>query len=204
MHEFFLVGSILDTHRELLLNRLKGLCDMSDSPPEKFHEHEMYFVLTNKGAPNISSITLVLRRALDHPDDPWHVRYLGDIVGVNDKSQHSLSRSYLDSSTSSQIKQFLNELGFVLDYEYILKGYLFRKGRLKITVSKLHKVPANAETVDMNTATETLTSSHLVELSLIATQSTNDIQDDIRNFAEQLKPLVNLEKIDKKLLQQHS
>lgn len=43
--EYFLQGSILENHRELLLNRLKGLCDMAESPPEKFNDHEMVFSL---------------------------------------------------------------------------------------------------------------------------------------------------------------
>lgn len=29
----------------MLLDRLRGLCDNSDLPPEVFHDHEMVFVL---------------------------------------------------------------------------------------------------------------------------------------------------------------
>lgn len=31
-------------------------------------------------------------------------------------------------------------MGFRMDFEYILRGYMFRKGRMKITVSKIFKV----------------------------------------------------------------
>lgn len=31
-------------------------------------------------------------------------------------------------------------MAFRMDFEYILRGYMFRKGRMKITVSKIFKV----------------------------------------------------------------
>lgn len=41
--EYLLQGSILDTAVEVLLHRLRGLCDNVDSGPETFHDHEMCF-----------------------------------------------------------------------------------------------------------------------------------------------------------------
>ena len=32
-------------------------------------------------------------------------------------------------------------MGFRLDYELVVKGFLFRKGKMKIVISKLYKVP---------------------------------------------------------------
>lgn len=41
--EYVLQGSIMDTSCEVLLHRLRGLCDNADSPPETFHDYEMAF-----------------------------------------------------------------------------------------------------------------------------------------------------------------
>lgn len=41
--EYLLQGSILDNSVEVLLHRLRGLCDNVDSGAEHFHDHEMCF-----------------------------------------------------------------------------------------------------------------------------------------------------------------
>lgn len=41
--EYLLQGSVLDSAVEVLLHRLRGLCDNVDSGPETFHDHEMCF-----------------------------------------------------------------------------------------------------------------------------------------------------------------
>ncbi len=43
---------------------------------------------------------------------------------------------------------------------------------------------------------EPLTQSHLVELSVLAPSGSDAVADDMKNFSEQLKPLVMLDKID--------
>lgn len=195
LQEYLLQGSILETYRDPLLHRLNGLCDMVDTGPEKFNDHEMVFAL--KGPPTIPSVILGVRHALDHPEDPWHVRYVGQ-VDAGDRNRPTLMRSCVDVGVSENIRQFLIEMGFVLDYEYVTRGYVFRKGRLKITVSKLNKVltPGNPDHI------EPMSLSYLVELSVVAPYQ-DQIQEDMKNFAEQLKPLVHLEKIDhRRLLQE--
>ncbi len=42
-NEYVLQGSILEGSRDVLLHRLNGLCDPSDTGPEKFHDHEMVY-----------------------------------------------------------------------------------------------------------------------------------------------------------------
>lgn len=192
-NEYLLQGSILEAHRDYLLHRLNGLCDASG--PEKFHDHEMiYQIGGNAGVP---PTTFRVRRALDNPDLPWHVRYVGQ-ADLGDKSRHTLVRNWIEAGCSSNITQFLTEMGFRLDHEFVLRGYLFRKGRMKVIVSKIFKVvePGNTENI------EPLSMSYLVELSVVAPQGQDKIQDDLRNFAEHLKPLVQLEKIDHRRLQQ--
>lgn len=41
--EYLLQGSVLDTSVEVLLHRLRGLCDNVDTGPEPFYDHEMCF-----------------------------------------------------------------------------------------------------------------------------------------------------------------
>lgn len=43
--EYLLQGSILDTAVEVLLHRLRGLCDNVDSGPDQFHDLEMCFTI---------------------------------------------------------------------------------------------------------------------------------------------------------------
>lgn len=193
LQEYLLQGSILDTHCDLLLHRLSGLCDNIDTGPENFHDQDLVYTL--RAMPAVPPVILRVRHAIDLPDDPWHIRYIGQ-SDIGNKSRNTLIRSCLDIGTSVNIGKFLSEMGFVLEYEYIVKGYMFQKGRLKITVSKILKVHSsgNPDIVD------TFTGSHLVELSIVTAHCHEQIQDDIKNFADQLKPLVHLEKIDHKRL----
>lgn len=94
--EYLLQGSVLDSAVEVLLHRLRGLCDNVDSGPETFHDHEMCFsisnanylliqryrdfylillLLTGSGTPQ--PLTLRVRRAIDFLDMPYQLRYIG-------------------------------------------------------------------------------------------------------------------------------
>lgn len=46
--EYLLQGSVLDSAVEVLLHRLRGLCDNVDSGPETFHDHEMCFSISKR------------------------------------------------------------------------------------------------------------------------------------------------------------
>ncbi|XP_064635064.1 mediator of RNA polymerase II transcription subunit 18-like isoform X2 [Lineus longissimus] len=190
--EYLLQGSILETSRDVLLHRLRGLCDNLETGPEMFHDHEMVYCMRGAGPP----VLFRARRSLSHQHVPWHLRYVGQ-VDVGDKSRATLLRSCIDVSTSDNLMQFLVEMGFKLDHEHVVKGYLFTKGRMKITVSKIFRMleSNNTETI------EPLSQSYLVELSIVTTPGQEQVQDDMRNFAEQLKPLVQLDKIDHRRLQ---
>ena len=85
-----------------------------------------------------------------------------------------------------------------MEFEYVAKGFVFRKGRMKVTVSKIHKVaqgPPPPNGAPPQEALEPLTGSHLVELSVLAPSGSDAVADDMKNFAEQLRPLVSLDKI---------
>merc|ERR1712113_1363296 len=101
-------------------------------------------------------------------------------------------RSCHDIACSDNAVEFLLQLGFRLDFEFVSKGFIFRKGRMKITISKIFKIlSANGPTE----ALEPLSGSHLVELSVLAPSGSDAIAEDVKNFAEQLRPLVSLDKI---------
>ena len=86
-------------------------------------------------------------------------------------------------SCSDNAVEFLTHLGFRLDYEFAAKGTIFRKGRMKITVSKIFKIvqpeqfpggPQPSTTVPATEGNlEPLSGSHLVELS-VQTHSGDD------------------------------
>lgn len=59
---------------------------------------------------------------------------------LGDKNQPTVLRSCLDIACTSNIVEFLSELGCHLEYEHVCKGYIFRKGRMKITMSKVFRV----------------------------------------------------------------
>ena len=70
---------------------------------------------------------------------------------------------------------------------------------LSFSVSKIHKIgqgPPPPNGGPPQEALEPLTGSHLVELSVLAPSGSDAVADDMKNFAEQLKPLVQMDKID--------
>ncbi|KAJ8299600.1 hypothetical protein KUTeg_023660 [Tegillarca granosa] len=193
LHEYLLQGSIIDNSLDVLIHRLRGLCDNSENLPEKFQDHEMVFTMKNTSIPQ--PVYFRVRHSLMHPEC-WHLRYVGQIE-MGDKNRHTLVRSCIDVSTSDNVVQFLNEMGFRLDHEFVVKGYYFHKGRMKVTVSKLFRMlqPGSTENI------ESISNSYLVELSVMATTGQDSVAEDMKNFSEQLKPLVQLEKIDHRRLQ---
>ena len=192
--EYLLQGSILDDSCEQLLHKLRGFCDNCDSSPESFQDHEMVYTIK---APNGASTQLRVRKSMDQPQNPFHLRYLGQ-QELGDKNRATIVRNCIDCSTSSNLVQFLTEMGFKLDFEFVLKGYMFRKGRMKVIVAKLFRVQQNAGPEGL----EPLSQSYLVELSVNAPSGQEGIADEMKMFADSLKPLVILDKIDSRRLQQ--
>ncbi|XP_048469233.1 mediator of RNA polymerase II transcription subunit 18 [Rhincodon typus] len=162
--------------------------------PETFVDHELVFLLkAQQGSPFI----LRARRSVDKPGMPWHLRYLGQ-PEIGDKNRSALVRNCVDIATSDGLTEFLIEMGFRMDHEFVVKGHVFRKGIMKIVVSKIFRIllPGNIDNV------EPLSLSYLVELNVVAPPGQDAVSDDMKSFSEQLKPLVHLEKIDPKRLHQ--
>ncbi|XP_055842334.1 mediator of RNA polymerase II transcription subunit 18 [Episyrphus balteatus] len=190
--EYLLQGSIVDSAVDHLLHRLKGLCDNVDAGPEQFHDLEVCLSLR---PPNqMQPLLLRVRRALDmDKNNPFQLRYIGQ--PELDRARPTLVRSSIDMGCTSTVLEFLTELGCRIDFEYVSRGYMFRKGRMKITVAKIIKITPGKQ--EMN---EPISQSYLVELSVLAPNGQDAIGDEMRAFAEQLKPLVQLDKIDYKRL----
>ncbi|CAN8026528.1 unnamed protein product [Ixodes persulcatus] len=191
--EYLLQGSIMDGACEVLLHRLRGLCDNSDSPIESFHDYEMVFQIRG---PTSAPLSVRARQSLDSPQMPWHLRYVGQ-PEVGDRSRHTVVRSCIDVSTSNNLVSFLNELGFRLDFEFVLKGHMFQKGRMKVIVAKVFRLLQQGNP----DSCEPVSQSHIIELSVIAPGGQESLGDEMKAFADQLKPLVELEKIDHTRLQ---
>ncbi|XP_022130937.1 mediator of RNA polymerase II transcription subunit 18 [Pieris rapae] len=190
--EYLLQGSVLDSAVEVLLHRLRGLCDNVDAGPETFDDQEVCFSLRDPNQ-QVAPLMLRVRKALDARDMPYQLRYIGQ-PDLGDKNRPTVVRSSLDIACSGMLIEFLNELGCRIEFEYSVKGYMFRKGRMKITVAKVFKISQSSM------PPEPISQSYLVELSVLAPQGQDAIGEDMRAFADQLRPLVQLDKIDYKRL----
>ncbi|CAL1548434.1 unnamed protein product, partial [Lymnaea stagnalis] len=189
--EYLLQGSILDTHRDVLLHRLRGLCDNAESSFEIFTDYEAVYMLSKKTVRNSTPtqqsqyVLFRVRHALDDPEAPDHIRYLGQ-AELGERGRPTLVRACLDVACSNNVKEFLYEMGFRMDHDYIAKGHFFHKGRMKVTVFKIYRLIQPGKTEPQNW--ETISQSHLVELSVVAPLGQEQIGEDMKNFAEQLKP----------------
>lgn len=139
-----------------------------------------------------------VRKALD-VEAPYQLRYIGN-PEIGDRTRPTLVRSSIDIACTSTIVEFLTELGCRVEFEYTNRGYMFRKGRMKIMVSKIFKTSGIPMKIGEPFTEQPISQSYLVELSVLAPTGQDAIGEEMRVFAEQLKPLVQLEKIDFKRL----
>ena len=67
LQEYILQGSILDSSCEMLLHRLRGLCDNGDAPPEKFEDKEYVYSISKWPASFWFQSSLSAENSLCHP-----------------------------------------------------------------------------------------------------------------------------------------
>ena len=103
-------------------------------------------------------------------------------------------RSCIEVDATENITSFLEQIGFQFDHETILRGYLFKKGHMRICVSRLHKIPEKGK---FQNAMQ-MTDSFLVELTLNTLVQQDSLCEEMKTFAEYLKPIVVLDKLDQK------
>ena len=103
-------------------------------------------------------------------------------------------RNCIEVDTTENATEYLESIGFVFDHETIFKGFVFRKGNMRITVSRLHKIPEKG----IFTNKMPMTDSYLVELTLNAPVQQDSLCEEMKAFAEHLKPMVVLDRIEVK------
>lgn len=187
--EYLLQGSVLDDSVDILLHRLRGMCDNSEEGLNKYKEHEI--VHTMADASGSGAVSMRVKKQIHAPDQPWILCYLGN-PEIGDRNRLTTVRTCVEVNCNQDVCNFLQELGFSVDYEFVSQGWLFKKGRLKATVTKIYRV-LNSGKVDQLTP---ISKSHLVEVSTISGSSNEQAANEVHGFSEQLKPLVNLDKID--------
>jgi len=188
--QYILTGSVPANNFKFLLNRLRGLCEQAASSDNIFEDHEAVYVMKSG---NTNNVSLRVRRSLMHPDAPHQLRYLGSVEGM-DKNRSASMRSCIEVETSDNMSDFLEKMGFRFDYETVLRGYLFRKGRMRITVARLHKLVERGDFKNI----QQITNSYLVELTMNTLVQQDALCEEMKTFAEYLKPIVVLDKIEQK------
>lgn len=183
MYEYFLVGSVSDRHKDGFLEILRGLCDNPENRPIEFLETEWAYSGINS---NGVKLMLKARSSRNQPDGNCHLRYVGQ-SDLKIEKQKTMVRFYIDCLASANLNDYMNTIGFNLENELAIKGYLFHKGRLKIVVSKFYTLIGGNN--------QAVTDSHFVEVSCVVPAGQESVADDVRRFADLLKPYVKMEKL---------
>uniref|UniRef100_A0AC34RBC3 Mediator of RNA polymerase II transcription subunit 18 n=1 Tax=Panagrolaimus sp. JU765 TaxID=591449 RepID=A0AC34RBC3_9BILA len=189
--EAMLFASILDTHRDQLLERLRGVCDPHST---YFDEHELVCGLRTTESANMQ---LHLRRRLDTgidvPNNVWHCRYIGP---PQSEKLPAICRSAIDSLVyCPEMMDFIKNMGLRMEYEYVARGFFFTKGPIRIMVYKI-LVPETAGKYNKD-ALKPQMESHLVEAIIpVENEDTNKYAKILKDFCDQLAPLVEFKKIE--------
>jgi len=193
LQEYYLQGSIYKAYVGTLRERLQGLCDNVE--PTSFSDHERTYYLKN---PMSQAPPIVVKtcKSIIQPNTPWQMKYVGSTDGSRDKS--TLIRSSVTVAASTDPGKFLEDLGFQMQFEITLNGFFYRKGNMKITVSRVVPVPHQNQSNDAANAEK---DPYIVEISALATSRDESAANEIRIFASHLKPIITLDKIDPRRLQ---
>ncbi|CAI5440013.1 unnamed protein product [Caenorhabditis angaria] len=174
--------------------RLAGLCDPGS---EDFHEHEMSFSLRT-GVNMSPDVSIKIRRRFK-PDIVFHNQWLFRYIGVPEPDAKCpvIVRKVINSICYSQdCMTFAKTLGLRMDYEYMAKGKLWTKGNIKIATNILSRTerPGQYDPASIKPVSDSV----LVEISCALPESAEYTMaaKQIRDFADQLMPLVCMEKVD--------
>jgi len=190
--QYILVGSVPTSNLKYLLHRLRGLCEEAALQDKYFEDHEAVYAM-KESSNSSKNFYLRVRRSLIHSDAPHQLRYLGSSE-TGEKNRAASMRSCIEVDATDNATSFLEQIGFTFDHETILRGYLFKKGPLKICVSRLHKIPEKGK---FQNAMQ-MTDSYLVEVTLNTLVQQDALCDEMKNFADYLKPIVVLDKLEQK------
>ena len=187
--QHFLHGSISSNETlQALLHLLRGLCEDAASGSIPFLDLEVAYTI-QLAAGNVS-MSLRARRSMMHEGYPWLLTYYGQTDSA-DSSRLVALRTCVQAGTSEELPKFLRSIGFKKDFELVSRGHVFKKGDMRIIISKFYnpqRDPIQPEDY------EPLAKEYLVELSAIRPKFCEDLAKEMHSFAEQLKPLVYFEK----------
>jgi len=184
---------VLDTHKEYLIQRLKGLADPS---MVEFYEQEMIFSLKTGNTPDVTVVRLRRKYKQDRASNTsaaWHFRYIG--TPENDQKCPTIVRKTIDSLVdSNHMMDFVKALGLRIEYEFFAHGIMFTKGRLKISVAKLKR----SEQLGIYDNLKDFSNSHMVEISISLPEGEEYMSaaKAVRDFADQLKPICDMLKLE--------
>lgn len=188
VQECFLQGSVFDKSVDQLHERLQGLCE--NVTPEALMEHEKTY---NMKQPNSSQpIVVKVVKAHLRGSFPIQMKYCGTVDGANTKSKLANSRTVVTVACNKDPDEFLKQLGFTMMFEAQIKGHFYRKGHIKVVVAKLVNI---TKTFDQSKL-DKVNTSHIVEASLSSSSRDDRAAEELSRFAQGLKPIVNLEKMD--------
>jgi len=187
--ECFLQGSVFDKSVDQLHERLQGLCE--NVSPEALMEHEKTYHMKQPNS-SLPIVVKVVKAVFPRGSFPIQMKYCGTVDGANTKSKRANSRTVVTVSCNKDPDEFLKQLGFTMMFEAQIKGHFYRKGHIKITVAKLVNI---TKTFDQSKLDKVATS-HMVEASLSSASRDDRAAEELFRFAQGLKPIVNLEKMD--------
>ena len=194
LQEYFLQGAINETHLDKLRERLRGVCD--NVGEKRFRDLERTYSLAGPSSTVPVNIIAKASRSMDKPDVPWQLRYIGP-TDTGDRSKNTMIRSNVTVAVSDDPTKFLEELGFIYKFQTEVEGYFYRKGRVKIIVAKLIPSPNSYDSGKLQIALN----SYLVEVSALSQSGDKTASDEVAVFFQLLYPLVQLEKLDHRILQ---
>lgn len=113
---------------------------------------------------------------------PWQLRYVGQ-TELGDESRPTIVWSSVDIGTSSSVVDFMTEIAYRLDFEYIMRGYVFWKGRMIVTVSKIFQVSQGK----VHEGVEPISQRYLVELDV--SQVVKMLSEKILDFLGTIKTI---------------
>lgn len=192
--EYLLQGSVLDESVQILLHRLRSMSDNAEESLVKYKQHEIVYSM-REGGNSPGFVSVRVRRPLSSPDQPWQLCYLGN-PELGDKSRPTTVRTCVEVNCTQNACLFIQELGFIKEYEFISQGWQFTRNRLKASVSKIYRMMNPPHTEPLMP----LSKSHFVEVSTISNSGNEQAANEVHQFCESLKPLVNLEKLDPRRL----
>jgi len=187
--ECVLYGVVNEESKNLLIQRLTGLCDPGT---KAFSEHEMVFTLK---VASDNQVQVRMRRRLKSDHFFWHARYISTPEPA--PNCPAIVRKTIDSSIFSPgMMEFIKALGLRIDYELMMDGILFTKGNIRVTVSHITYTEKTGRYE--SEYRKPLSNSHFVEASVVIPENQEYMSSAkaLREFADHLAPLCELQKFD--------